>query len=75
MHQPQNNFQQTTNPIWSNNNSNGTPQPQQPQQIPQVSNINLTPQIEAINVQQIKLREQIIQSEKNLQAQHQVFAC
>lgn len=33
----------------------------------------LVPQIEAINVQQSTLREQIMQSEKNLQAQHSVI--
>lgn len=52
-------------PIAQNNNpwnSNGNQQ-----------QANLAAQIEAINTQQIKLREQIIQSEKNLQAQHQVF--
>jgi hypothetical protein len=50
---------QNSNP-W---NSNGSPQ-----------NANLAAQIEAINTQQMKLREQIIQSEKNLQAQHQVYS-
>jgi len=63
--QPQNNIppnfqqQQEQSPsIWSNNQ----PPPQ----------LNFTVQIEAVNVQQMKLREQIRESENNLQAQHQV---
>ena len=34
--------------------------------------INFTAQFDNINVEQMKLREQIQQSEKNLSAQHQV---
>lgn len=34
--------------------------------------VNFASQIETINAQQIKLRDQILQSEKNLTAQHQV---
>ncbi len=37
------------------------------------SNGSLNDQIEGINQQQAKLRDQIVQSEKNLQAQHQVL--
>lgn len=54
--------QQTPPAIWSNNNT--------PKLAP--NTLNLTAQIEAINGQQMKLKEQIIQSENNLQAQHQV---
>lgn len=65
--QPLNNFQQLQQQnIWSNNGS----APQQNQPPPQ---INFTAQIESINAQQMKLRDQINQSEKNLQAQHQVI--
>jgi calcium homeostasis endoplasmic reticulum protein len=60
---PQQNFQpQTQQNIWSNNGSAPS------------SSINFTAQIETINAQQLKLREQIMQSEKNLQAQHQVIS-
>lgn len=61
--QPQNNFQQQQQQtIWS---SNGNSSQQQ-------LNVNFTAQIESINTQQMKLREQIMQSENNLSAQHQV---
>lgn len=62
-HQPQNILQQQQQQsIWSS--SAGTPQ---------VQNVgNYSAQIEIINAEQMKLREQITQSEKNLQAQHQV---
>jgi hypothetical protein len=60
---PQQNFQpQTQQNIWSNNGSAPSP------------SINFTAQIETVNAQQLKLREQIMQSEKNLQAQHQVIS-
>jgi hypothetical protein len=59
--QPLNNFQQQQH-IWS-----GQQQLQPPPQI------NFTAQIENINGQQMKLRDQIMQSEKNLSAQHQVI--
>ena len=49
--------------IWS---SNGGDRPQQ-------VNINITAQIDAINTKQLKLKEQIVESEKNLNAQHQVY--
>jgi hypothetical protein len=49
--------------IWS---SNGGDRPQQ-------ANINITAQIDAINAKQLKLKEQIVESEKNLNAQHQVY--
>lgn len=51
-------FSHNSNP-W---NSNGNQQ-----------QANLAAQNDVINTQQAKLREQIIQSEKNLQAQHQVL--
>jgi hypothetical protein len=75
---------QNQNP-WNSNNGNQN-QPQiinhlhqqqqqqqqlQQQQQPQAPNLNLTAQIETINAQQIKLREQISQSENNLSAQKQ----
>lgn len=64
--QPLNNFQQQQQQhIWSNNGA----APQQNQPPP----VNFTVQIESINAQQMKLRDQIMQSEKNLQAQHQVI--
>lgn len=57
---------QNANPIWSTA-SNGNAH------VPQVAvNINLSAQIEAINTKQLRLKEQIIESEKNLSAQHQV---
>lgn len=60
-------------------------QHQQPQSLMQQQNIwnefnkqppvvNYTAQIESVNAQQMKLREQISVSEKNLAAQHQVTA-
>ncbi|CAG9803969.1 unnamed protein product [Chironomus riparius] len=58
--QPQNNSMQN---IWS---SNGGDRPHQ-------VNINTTAQIEAIKTKQLKLKEQIVESEKNLNAQHQVL--
>lgn len=59
--QPQNILQQQNQQnIWSSSSS-------QPQNV-----INFTAQIDTINAQQTKLREQIMQSEKNLSAQHQV---
>ena len=58
--QPQNNSMQN---IWS---SNGGDRPQQ-------VNLNITAQIDAINTKQLKLKEQIVESEKNLNAQHQVL--
>jgi hypothetical protein len=62
--QPQNQMQmQMQQNIWSNGNN---PPPQQNLVV------NFTAQIENINGQQMKLRDQIILSEKNLQAQHQV---
>ncbi|XP_063699895.1 calcium homeostasis endoplasmic reticulum protein [Culicoides brevitarsis] len=54
-------------PIWQNN------APTLPNVLPQVQQNPNTAQIEAINVQQNKLREQIKQSELNLQAQHSVL--
>ena len=60
--QPLQNFQPQQQ-IWS-------APPQQQQQPPP---INFSSQIETVNVQQMKLRDQIMQSEKNLQAQHQVI--
>ena len=69
--QPQNNFQQQQQQsIWSNNGNNGTSIGQQQQQ--QQPQVNFTAQIETINAKQMNLRDQIIQSESNLQAQHQV---
>lgn len=65
--QPLNNFQQQQQQhIWSSNGA----VPQQNQPPPP---INFTAQIESVNTQQMKLRDQIMQSEKNLQAQHQVI--
>ncbi|CRK99453.1 CLUMA_CG012573, isoform B [Clunio marinus] len=55
--------QQQQQLIWSSNGN-----PPKPQNV-----INYTAQIESINGQQMKLREQIMQSEKNLTAQHQVL--
>lgn len=60
--QPQNNFQQAP-PPWTNNGSQQPPPPL----------MNFSSQIDNLNVQQLKLREQIIQSESNLQAQRQVI--
>lgn len=63
--QQQQQQQHPVNPIAQNSNpwnSNGSQQQG-----------NLATQIEAINTQQNRLREQILQSEKNLQAQHQVL--
>lgn len=60
--QPQNIQQQNIQQhIWSLGSS-------QPQNV-----VNYLPQIETINEQQMKLREQITTSEKNLSAQHQVI--
>lgn len=59
--QQQHPIAQNSNP-WNSNSNGNAPQ-----------HANLSAQIEAINTQQMKLREQIIQSEKNLQAQHQVL--
>lgn len=61
-HQPQNILQQQQQQsIWSSSAP------------PQVQNVvNYTAQIDTITAEQMKLREQITQSEKNLQAQHQV---
>lgn len=58
--QPQNTSMQN---IWTSNGGDRT------QQI----NINITAQIESINTKQLKLKEQIVESEKNLNAQHQVY--
>lgn len=41
---------------------------------PPQANINFSAQIEAINVQQLNLRSKILESEKNLTAQHQVWS-
>lgn len=61
--QPQNILQQQQQQqhIWSLGST-------QPQNV-----VNFLPQIESINEQQMKLREQITTSEKNLSAQHQVI--
>jgi hypothetical protein len=62
-----------------NNFQHSQPQPLQQQQLNKnpwsngQQNSSLVAQLESINTQQQKLREQIIQSEKNLQAQHQVW--
>lgn len=65
----QNNTQLGT--IWQNSLS--TPIPNKPPVVAPSTQINPnTTQIEAINVQQNTLREQIRQSEQNLQAQHSV---
>lgn len=61
--QPQNMMQQQHQQnIWL---EYGKPQQQQ--------SANFSAQIDTINAQQMKLREQILQSEKNLSAQHQVI--
>ncbi|KAG5681903.1 hypothetical protein PVAND_011308 [Polypedilum vanderplanki] len=65
---PNNNFpQQQQSNIWltttgSNGSSHNT-----------VAQANIAAQIEEINSQQMRLREQLIESEKNLNAQHQVL--
>lgn len=41
---------------------------------PPQANINFSAQIESINVQQLNLRSKILESEKNLTAQHQVWS-
>lgn len=56
-------------PIWHNNSPNMGIANVLPPTVQQNPN---TAQIEALNVQQNKLREQIRQSELNLQAQHSV---
>lgn len=60
--QPQNMMQQQLSNIWL---EYGKPQ--------QTQSANFSAQIDTINAQQMKLREQILQSEKNLSAQHQVI--
>lgn len=72
--QPQNNFQQAP-PPWTNNGNNLStqPPPQLVQQAPPPSLMSISSQIDNLNVQQLKLREQIHQSESNLLAQRQVI--